>query len=265
MLERLVIPPNTRFEERGVVVEGDALIGANSEIGYGISARKVIVGERAKINGDIFGREEVRLGAWCSVKGDVISKGDAYIGEFASIGGRLTVYGNLEIGRNVRIKNGFEARGLIRIQDPMPIIIFIFLYVLELLRLGRAEEVEKLIELEEFLSPLEVPEGSKMSLDVIETERDVEIVGSRVLGNVKARNVRIEKSELYGGVRGDQIVIDSSRVHGTVEGRDVYILNESVVLGQIRAERVYMEEKCAVEGSIIGRGGVWIKPMIELE
>lgn len=264
MLERLVIPPNTKFEERNLVIEGDALIGANSEIGYGIIARKVIVGEKTTIEGDVFGRDEVRLGAWCNVKGNVISKGDAYIGEFASIEGRLTVFGDLEIGRNVRIKNGFEAKGLITIQDPMPIIMFIFLYLLELLRLGRLEEAEKLFEVEEFVSPLEVPENSVMTIDVIKTDRDVVITQSRVLGNIKARNARVERGELYGSLRGNILIIDSSRVHGAVEGREVYLINGSVVLGHIKADKVFMEERCVVEGSIIGRSGVWIKPSVEI-
>ena len=264
MLDKLVIPPNTKFEERNLVIEGDALIGANSELGYGIMARKVIVGERTTIEGDVFGREEVRLGAWCNVKGNVISKGDAYIGEFASIGGRLTVYGDLEIGRNVRIKNGFEAKGLITIQDPMPIVLFIFLYLLELLRLGRIEEAEKLFESEEFESPLEVPENTVMNLDVIKTDKDIEIRESRVLGNIKAKNARIKRGELYGSLKGEILIIDASRVHGAVEGKEVYLVNGSVVLGHIRAEKVFMEEMCIVEGSIIGRRGVWIKPSIEL-
>ncbi len=264
MLEKLVIPPNTKFEERNLVVEGDALIGANSELGYGIIARKVIVGEKTTIEGDVFGREEVRLGAWCNVKGDVISRGDAYIGEFASIDGRLTVYGDLEIGRNVRIKNGFEAKGLITIQDPMPIVMFIFLYLLELLRLGRLEEAEKLFEAEEFLSPLEVPENSVMNIDVIKTDRDIEITESRVLGNIKARNAKVERGELYGSLRGEILIIDSSRVHGAVEGKEVYLVNGSVVLGHIKADKVFMEERCVVEGSIIGKSGVWIKPSVEL-
>jgi len=264
MLDKLVIPPNTKFEERNLVIEGDTLIGANSELGYGIMARKVIVGERTTIEGDVFGREEVRLGAWCNVKGNVISKGDAYIGEFASIGGRLTVYGDLEIGRNVRIKNGFEAKGLITIQDPMPIVLFIFLYLLELLRLGRIEEAEKLFESEPFESPLEVPENTVMNLDVIKTDKDIEIRESRVLGNIKAKNARIKRGELYGSLKGEILMLDASRVHGAVEGKEVYLVNGSVVLGHIRAEKVFMEEMCIVEGSIIGRRGVWIKPSIEL-
>jgi len=202
--------------------------------------------------------------ACVAVRGDVISKGDAYIGEFSTIEGRLTVFGDLEIGRNVRIKNGFEAKGLITIQDPMPIIMFIFLYILELLRLGRLEDVEKLFEAEEFVSPLEIPENTTLNIDVIKTSKDVLIEGSRVLGNIRAKNVIAKDCELYGSIRGRDVVVDNSRVHGVIEGREVYLVNNSTVLGQIKAEKVFMEEGCVVEGSIVGKSGVWIKPSVEV-
>ncbi len=264
MLERLVIPKNTRFEERNLVVEGDILIGANSKVGYGLIGRKVVVGDRSEIRGDVLGREEVRLGAWCNVKGNVISKGDAYIGEFTSIEGRLTVYGDLEIGRNVRIKEGFEAKGLITIQDPMPIIMFVLLYVLAMLKLGKYEDIEKLFD-EDFTTPLEIPEESEISLDYIRTRKDILIEGSRVLGNLRCRNATIRDGELYGSVKGRDLVVDRSRVHGMVEGRNVYLVNGSIVLGSITAENVYMEEGCVVEGSIVGRRGVWIKKEVKYE
>lgn len=259
MLEKLAIPPNTRFEERNIVASGDVIIGPNSKLSYGIIAKKIIVGERTTIDGDLLG-EEIRLDAWCSVTGNVTSKQDAFIGEFASIGGKLTVYGDLEIGRNVRIKNGFEAKGLITIQDPMPALFFIFLYLMILLRLGRLEEAEKLLEeVEEFDTPLIIPENSQVGIDRISTRKDAEIVGSRVLGNIKVRDVYAEDSEIFGSLRGRDIVVNNCRIHGAVEGRVVYLVNSSEVFGYIRADRVYMEDGCSVEGGIIGREGVWIK------
>ena len=263
MLERLVIPPNTKFDERTLIVEGDVVVGPNSEIGYGIIARKIVLGDRVTVGGEIFGREEVRLGAWCNVKGNVISKGDAYVGEFTNIEGRLTVFGDLEIGRNVRIKNGFEAKGLITIQDPMSVVMFVFLYLLELLRLGRLEEAERIFD-EEFESPLEIPENTIMNIDTIKTDKDVVVTESKVLGNVRAKGIYVTSGELYGSLKGKIAVINGSRVHGSVECDEVYLVNGSIVLGHITAGRVYMEEGCVVEGSIIGRRGVWIKPKVEL-
>ncbi len=262
-LDRLVIPANTKFEEGNLVVEGDVIICSSASLGYGVIGRKVVAGERASINGNVVG-EEVRLDAWSNIKGSVLSKSDAYIGEFTSIDGKLTVFGNLEIGRNVRIKEGFEAKGLITIQDPLPVILFVFFYLLELLRLGRLEEAEKLFGEEEFISPLIIPEGATLNLEQIKTNTDVEIVGSRVLGNIRARNISVEGSEVFGSLRGREIVVDGSRIHGAIEGRTVFIVNGSEVFGHVKADRVYMEEKCAVEGTIIGRAGVLIKPKVDV-
>jgi len=265
MLEKLVIPAGTKFEEGSIVLEGDAIVGPGTSLGYGIIGRKVIVGEKATIEGNIIG-EEVRLDAWCTVKGDVISKGDAYIGEFATIGGKLTVYGDLEIGRNVRIKDGFEAKGLITIQDPLPVLMFVFIYLLELLRLGRLEEAEKLFEeLEEFESPLIIPENSTINLEIIKTDKNVEIAGGRVLGNIRGKDITVEGSEVFGSLRGRTIIVNGSKIHGAIEGKTVYLVGESEVFGHIKANKVYMEEKCAVEGTIIGKSGVLIKPKIEIK
>ncbi len=271
-LDRLIIPENTRFEEGSIVVEGDVIVCPGSTIGYGINARKVILGEKVKVDGDIVG-EEVRIDSWCTIKGNVVSRGEAYIADFTSIDGKLTVFGDLDIGRNVRIKEGFEARGLITIQDPLPIIIFVFFYLLELLRLGKLEEAEKLfeeLEDEEIVNPLLIPENSVVNLSTIKTDAGIEIRNSRVLGNVRARFAEITDSEVFGSVRcvedeNGKIVIRNSKVHGAVEGKLVVVLRGSEVVGSIKAWRVYVEENCVVEGTITGETGVIIKPRINLD
>jgi len=262
--DRFLIPPNTKFEERNIVVERDIVVGPGCKIGYGLMGRKVIVGEKTTVEGDVVG-EEIRLDSWNTVEGNVICRGDAFIGEFTTIEGRLTVFGDLEIGRNVKIKNGFEAKGLITIQDPLPVLIFIFLYLLELLRLGRLEEAEKLFEfVEEIENPLVIPENSEVNLEVIRCNSDLEAVGSRILGNLRIKNVKAEGCEIFGSVRAGKITLDGCRVHGSIEGKTIYLLNGTEVYGSVRGERIYMEDNCTVESSIIGREGVWIKRKVEL-
>ncbi len=253
---------SAKFDEGMLYHEGDVIVGANSKLDYGVSGRKVVIGERCHIKGDVV-CEEVRLDSWVTIDGSVFCKGDAYIGEFSSINGKLVVYGNLEIGRNVRIKEGFEAKGLITIQDPLPIIIFLFVYILELLRLGRIEEVEKLFE-EDFENPLIIPENSKLSLEFIELNANAEIASSRVVGNLRGKNILLRDCEIFGSVKGRDVAITSSKVHGAVEGRKIYIARESEIYGFVRGEEVFMEEGCSVEGSIVGRKGVWIKENVEI-
>lgn len=264
MLKKLVIPENTKFEEGTIIVENDVIIGTNCALGYGIIGRKIVLGEKTSIEGDLIG-EDIRLDAWCSVRGNVISKGDAYLADFTTIGGKLTVYGDLEIGRNVKIKNGFEAKGLITIQSPLPVLIFVFVYLLELLRLGRLEEAEKLFEeLDEIITPLNIPDNSILNLEVIRTSNDIDIEGSRVLGNLKGNNISIEGSEVFGSLRGSAIIVDNCRIHGEIEGDNVYIINRSEVFGRIKGSKVHLEEKCSIEGALVAKEGVIIKPKIEI-
>ncbi|MCS7121292.1 MAG: acyltransferase [Archaeoglobaceae archaeon] len=259
-MEKLVIPAKTKFEERSLVVDGDLVLGDNSKLGYGIIARKVFVGERAKVDGDILA-EEVRLDRLSVVDGNVVSKGDAYIAEFATINGKLTVFGDLEIGRNVRIKKGFEARGLITIQDPMPLIMFLIFYLMLLLRLGKLDEASKIFE-EKFENPMIIPENSVIEIDRIETDKDFEVSDCKVLGNIKAKNIRISKCEVFGSLRGEKIVISSSIIHGSVEGSEVYIKDVSIVMSNVNAEKVFMEVGCSVEGSIFAKKGVLIRQKV---
>jgi len=275
-LDKFIIPENTKFEEGSIVVDGDAIICPGSSISYGITARKVIIGEKVRIEGDVVG-EEVRIDSWCTVKGNVVSKGETYIADFVNVEGKLTVFGDLDIGRNVKIKEGFEARGLITIQDPLPVIIFVFFYLLELLRLGKLEEAEKLfeeLEDEDIKNPLVIPENTVINLNKIQTEANIVITKSRVLGNIRAKRAEIEDSDVFGSVRcksledceeSGVILIKNSKVHGAVEGKVVIVLRGSEVVGKIDAENVYVEEDCVVEGTITGKAGVIIKPAINVQ
>lgn len=264
MLGKLVIPENTKFEEGSIVLEKDALIGNGCNIGYGLIGRKIVVGEKSTIQGDVIG-DDVRLDAWCEIRGNVVSKGDAFLADFTTIDGKLTVYGDLEIGRNVRIKEGFEAKGLITIQNPLPVLIFVFVYLMEMLRLGKLEEAEELLqEVEEFETPLSIPDDSVVNLETIKVGKDVEVSASRVLGNFRGQNVCVEGSEIFGSVRGKEILVDRAKIHGAVEGTTAYIVNGTEVFGQVKADKVYMEEKCNIDGALIGKEGVWIKPVIEI-
>jgi len=65
-------------------------------------------------------------------------------------------------------------------------------------------------------------------------------------------------------LRGREIIVEKCRVHGAIEGKVVYLLNSSEVFGYIRADKVYMEDGCSVEGGIVGREGVWIREKVEI-
>lgn len=263
MLEKMLIR-RVKFEERTIVADGDVLIGQNARVEYGILTKKLVAGERVFIGGDVIG-EEVRIDSFSTISGDLVSKGDAYIGEFAGIEGKLTVYGDLEIGRNVRIKNGFEARGLITIQNPASVVFFLLLYLMLFFRIGKIEEVFRLIEDAELEPSIILPEKSSVGVDRIFTTKNADIFDSRILGTLRARDLYIGGSEVIGSVKGREVIVDRSEIHGSVEGRVVYLLNSSRVGTHVRGDRVYMEKGCIVEGGIIAKDGVWIRDSIELK
>lgn len=261
MLNKMLLR-NVRFEERSIVTNGDVLIGSNSKFEYGILAKKILAGERVDIAGDLIG-EEIRIDSFSTISGDVIAKGDAFIGEFVGIDGKLTVFGDLEIGRNVRIKNGFEARGLITIQNPASVVFFILLYIMLLLRLGKIEEFQ--IPEEDVSPSLILPEKTIVTATRISTTKSADIYDSRILGNLRARDIYISRSEVFGSVRGREVILDSTRVHGYVQGTTIYLLNSSVVGTYVKGKRVYMEKGCIVDGNIIAEEGVWIRDAIVLK
>lgn len=263
MLEKMLIR-GVRFEERSIVADGDVLIGQNSTVDYGILTKRLFAGERVFIGGDVVA-EEVRIDSFSTISGDLVSKGDAYIGEFAGIDGKLTVYGDLEIGRNVRIKNGFEARGLITIQNPASVVFFLLLYLMLLFRLGKIEEVLKLIEDVELDPSLVLPEKCHVGAERIVTTKNADIYDSRLLGTVKARDIYVGRSVIVGSLKGRNVIVDRSDILGSVEGRVIYLLNSSKVGIHVKGDRVYMEKGCIVDGGIIARDGVWIKDSIELK
>ncbi|MCS7119078.1 MAG: acyltransferase [Archaeoglobaceae archaeon] len=261
MLNKMILQ-NVRFEERSILVNGDVMIGQKSRVDYGIIGNKIIAGEKVVIGGDLI-CEELRIDSFSTISGDVTSKADAYIGEFVSIDGKLTVFGDLEIGRNVRIKNGFEARGLITIQNPASIVFFLLLYLMLLFRMGKTEEVPKI---EEEINPsLIVPEKCFIDATKISTTKDADIYDSRILGTLKARDIYISKSEVFGNLRGREVIVDSSTVHGYVKGKFVYLINSSVVGTYVKGSRVYIEKGCIVDGGIIAEEGVWIRDSIILK
>ncbi|MFB6198307.1 MAG: acyltransferase, partial [Halobacteriaceae archaeon] len=170
-LDELVIPDATTAEEHDLVTSGDILIGGQSNVEFGVRGRNVLAGERVEFEGSIEAEGDCRLDMWCDVAESVLVGEDAYLGERVHIGGQLMVNGDLDIGDDVEIEEGFEANGWIVIRNPMPTIVFLFIYLSQLLRLGEQDAAQELVS-EAFDEdpgggdPLVVPRGSRVSDDV---------------------------------------------------------------------------------------------------
>ncbi|HUV83951.1 MAG TPA: acyltransferase [archaeon] len=270
LLKTFIIPDNTSMEEHSIVVDGDAIIGNHSELGFGIIASSVIVGERVRINGNVIGTEEVRIDMWSQIGGNIKTKNDAYIGEFVNIDGKLIVEGDLDIGKDVKIKGGFEARGWIVVRNPIPVFIYVFLYLTELLRMGKDEEVEKAME-ELFAEDDEletdtlfvVPSGSKIDLESIRVP-DKAVIGSgcRMMGNIRASSLdMMDNNTLFGSIKTENgiKVGENNIIHGDLVTRgDVRVYKGTHIMGEINGGKIYIHEEARVDGAMRAPGGVII-------
>lgn len=268
LLKTFVIPDNTKMEEHTIVVNGNIIVGNHSDIKYGLIANSVIFGERVQVSGDVVAAFDVRIDMWSQIGGNVKTKTNAYLGEFITIDGKLIVKGDLDIGNNVKINGGFEAKGWIVVRNPVPVMVYLFLYISELLRLGKDEEVENALEVmfednSEIISDatMIVPNGSKISIDSIRVPAHA-VIGNdcRLVGNIRAASLEMGNgTTLYGSIRTiENIVIgNDNTIHGNLISRGkVHISKGSHVLGEINADSIKIHESARIDGIMRAASGI---------
>jgi predicted acyltransferase (DUF342 family) len=275
ILKNLLVPDNTRIEANRIIVDGDVIVGNHSSIKYGILGDMVIMGEGVNVYGDILSGSDIRVDMWSKLGSSVEVGKNAYLGEFVTIDGKLIVEGDLDVGKEVKIRGGFEVKGWIMVRNPVPVIIFIFLYIREMMRLGKGEEIEKaleeLFEDSEDFQGIEgkelsekimlIPAGAKIFPEAIEVAGEV-VIGSSCLliGDIKAHAVEAGKNlTLKGSVysEGNISIGESSTVYGNLSSNgQVNIGKNSRVFGGIKAESVLLHGNAMVDGIIKAPSGV---------
>ncbi len=261
-----VIPTGTRFDGGAIRLDGDAVIGNNCVVEHAIEAERCFVGERTA-TGPLCAAGDVRIDHFSRVNGDVLCGGDAYIGEGCTIDGMLRLRGDLDVGDNVKIRDGFEAQGWIHIRNPLPMVIYVLLYLFELMKRGHSEEVERILQEYEKESAvisiaeqyLFLPHGSSLGgssqiaggLHIHE--------GCHVVGTMTATGdiVVAEDSVIAGSLHadGDIHVCDGVRVEGGLTGRTVMV-GEASIAGSIDAAAVHLSPGASVNGKITAPDGV---------
>jgi predicted acyltransferase (DUF342 family) len=258
-LDRLVIPDGIHVEEHDLVTEGDVIIGSNSAVGFGVRSANVIAGERVEFGGHIEAEGDCRLDTWCEVADDVLVGEDAYLGERVQIDGALRVAGDLDIGEDVDIADGFDANGRIIIRDPMPTIVFLFMYLTRLLRIGEDEAAEQLVASlvdGDHASPVLIPKGSRVSDDAWRVSTPGEIGDDcRIHGNIRAESLVVGRdNEIFGSLRAREgiTVGADTEVTGNVTTREgtIRVGPGTVVRGEVSGEYVEVHREATVEGAI---------------
>jgi len=264
-LDALEIPDGTTVEEHDLVTEGDVIVGGQSTVEFGVRGRNVVAGERVRFGGDIEADGDCRLDMWCDVAGNVLVGDDAYLGERVHVGGQLMVSGDLDIGDDVEIEEGFEANGWIVIRNPVPTLVFYFVVLSQLLRMGETNAAEEIAEAladeeEAPADPLVIPRGGDVSDDSWRVSTPARIGdGCRLHGNVRAKSIDMgADNNVFGSLRarGDVSVDEGTRIHGdvTTRGGTVQLAEDVRVLGDVSCNDLELHEDAVVDGSIRSRG-----------
>jgi predicted acyltransferase (DUF342 family) len=276
-LDALEIPDGTTVEEHDLVTDGDVIVGGQSTVEFGVRGRNVVAGERVRFGGDIEADGDCRLDMWCDVGGNVLVGDDAYLGERVHVGGQLMVSGDLDIGDDVEIEEGFEANGWIVIRNPVPTLVFYFVVLSQLLRMGEANAAEEIAEAladeeEAPADPLVIPRGGDVSDDSWRVSTPARIGdGCRLHGNVRAKSIEMgADNNVFGSLRarGDISVGKDTRIHGdvTTRGGTVELAAGVRVLGDVSCTDLELHEDAVVDGSIRSRGEMRIvRPEAERE
>jgi predicted acyltransferase (DUF342 family) len=247
----LVIPDNTEFEELTIVTNGDVVIGDRCLINFGIKTDgRIFVGEHVIIEGDVDAAKDIRVDIFSSIGGNVISGGNVYFGEKVKVKGKLSLSGDLDVGDSVEIEKGFEAKGWINIRSPIPVVIYIFIYLLQLLKMGHSEEIDRILE--------EIEENEGDTIPISETF--LFIPNNSIIGIQKSKvdyNLRVgKKSRLLGNyeLKGNAYIEDNSALHGTLKSTgDVYCGKKTTIQGNINSNGdVRIEDKAHIAGNING-------------
>ena len=271
-LDELAIPDGTTVEEHDLVTDGDVVIGNRSTVEFGVRGRNVLAGEGVQFGGDIEAEGDCRLDMWCDVAGNVLVGEDAYLGERVHVGGQLMVSGDLDIGDDVEIEEGFEANGWIVIRNPMPTIVFLFVYLSQLLRIGEDEAAQELVgeifdEDDPEHDPLVIPRNATVNDDAWRVSTPATIGdGCRIHGNIRAKSIEVgEDNNVFGSLRarGDIRVGQGTRIHGDVTTRNgqVELAPDAEVLGDVSCGSLELADGAAVDGAMRASGEIrMLKP-----
>jgi predicted acyltransferase (DUF342 family) len=268
LLSRGFFPDHTELQEHTLVTDSDIVVGDRCQIEYGLTGECVAVCEFSKVLGNLTAHGELRVDNFCQIQGDVTAEENAFLGEGVHIRGKLTVHGDMDIGDNVQIDRGFEAKGWIVIRNPMPVIVYLLLYLMALLKFEREEELQKFLdqmsgEDAEPETPLLIPPRSQLSMDGLTFQTPLTIgAHNRLHGTIRAESVEVgEHTTIFGSLRspGNVQIGEHAIIHGEiVSGETVRVARGASILGNVFAPTLELHEEARVEGLIKAPEGLRI-------
>ena len=275
----LVIPDKTNFEEEVITTRGDVVIGDRSLLRFGVNTDgRIFVGEHVIIDGNLEATNDVRVDIFSTIGGDIKSGGNVYLGEKAKIKGTLSLKGDLDVGDSVEIEKGFEAKGWINIRNPVPVVIYIFVYLMQLLKMGRSEEIERILEEleqnEEGTIPISksflfLPNNSIISISNSKVEGSLQIGKEcKLQGNYDIKgNISVdEKSEILGTLKatGNVFCGKKVKIHGNITSTGTVNITEQVeIFGNVSGEEIFLSKTASIQGTLLGKKGISFQDVLK--
>jgi len=265
MIKKMIIPDDTSINDDVVTCGKDMIIGSYSRIDYGLIGKNIFLGDMVDIKGDIRTYDDLRVGYFSIVSGDAFVDGDAYLADKIKINGKLVLDGNLNIGDDVRIDGGFESKGWIIIRDSMPFILFIFLYLSVLLRIGRRNDnVDLVLNSNLDKNTNNIKELS--SLYSTNAEDSIDILGKSSVNQDERLKIDIFLCPDSTYIGDKNLVVDTPLEIGercsigcSIDAHGVIVKKGSVIDGDIVSHNdIIIEEDSEVRGDLKASGKVAI-------
>ncbi|MCU0798433.1 MAG: polymer-forming cytoskeletal protein [Candidatus Thermoplasmatota archaeon] len=276
------IPKGTLVEEKTLRGKGDLIISDRCKFSRNvITEGRIFIGEHAEIDGNLISIGDIRVDKGTRVNGNITGDNDVYIGERCTIVGELVVGANMEIGEGVQIDpKAIESKGHVSIRNPISVLIYIFLYLLDLVRKGDEKGVEDFLkELEsgaeeELLISREFiyfPRGSRILKDGIFVPGDLRIgPGCHLVGNIESGGkLEMEReTQVFGDIisKGSIYLGEDTVINGNVRSyQDIIVHHAARISGSLAGRAITTTSDTIIEGTLKGDMGIRIVPENETQ
>jgi len=262
----LRIPSKAKLLPEEIIVKDDIVVADRSVVERTLRTDgRIFIGRYVTVK-DLFAKGEIMIDDMSRVLGDVHSEESISLGDLVKVSGHLYCGGDLDIGGNVEISKGFLAKGYIRISGGIPLFMYILLYLLYLLQIGKSKEVDEILKtLEEEIQVkgdyMLIPYDTRITGERISTKYGI-IVGqeAEIYGSLEAKGrVTVSnKAIIHGSIRstGNVYIGPYAYVDGVVQGKFVKISRGAVVNSGIRAENIKIVRGAQVYGKVFSTGGI---------
>jgi predicted acyltransferase (DUF342 family) len=219
---------------------------------------------------------DIRLDRGARFKGEMTGDADIVIGERSIIQGNINVGRDLDIGEGVKVDPSMiDSKGFINIRNPISSMIYLLLYLLQMLKADDSEGIENLLtDLENDPDQMFIvgssfsffPRTCTIDADAIQVPGDIRIgPGCHIVGDIEAQGkVEIDPDvQVFGDVvaKGDVYLGENVVINGMIRAEgDVTIHHAARIGGDVTGNNVAVTSDTIIDGTLKGISGVHVLP-----